>query len=98
MHIHSNNRGRAEYQGSAGKALLNQVDLFHNGSVVLMLVTISSLATTSKFQENICFKMRVVSLININTKECKGGRYSCMKVVYVVTAQGKVTFIQTLAV
>ena len=67
--------GGAECQASAGKALLNQVDLFHNGgqikfSVVLMLVTLSSLATTSKFQENICFKMRVVSLININTKEC----------------------------
>ena len=49
------------------------MDLFHNGgqrkySFVLMLISLSSLATTSKFQKNICFRMRVEGLININTK------------------------------
>ena len=52
------------------------IDPFHNGgeikySCVLMLIRLSSLATTSKFQNNICFKMRAVCLININTKEWK---------------------------
>ena len=56
------------------------IDLFHDGSpikysFVLMLIHLSSLATTSKFQKNICFKMRVVGLISINTKECKCGRH-----------------------
>ena len=49
------------------------IDLFHNGGQikysVLMLRSLSSLATASKFQKNICFKMRAASLININTKE-----------------------------
>ena len=40
-----------------------------------MLISLSSLATTHKFQKNICFKRRAVSPININTKECKGGRH-----------------------
>ena len=49
------------------------IDVFHNGgqmkySSVLMLLSLSSLATASKFQKN-CFKMRAVGLININTKE-----------------------------
>ena len=56
------------------------VDLFRNGgqikySLVLMLISLSSLATTSKFQKNICFKMRAVGLININTKEWNSGRH-----------------------
>ena len=46
-----------------------------------MIMNLSSLATTSKFQKNICFKIRPVRLININTKECKGDRHF-MKVVY----------------
>ena len=55
------------------------IDLFHNGgqisySSVLMLTSLSSLATTSKFQKNFCFKMKAVGLINTNEKECKGGR------------------------
>ena len=48
------------------------IDLFHNGvqikySFVLpvMLISLSSLATTSKFQNNFCFKMRAVGPINI---------------------------------
>ena len=58
----------------------NIIDLFHNGSqikysFVLMLISLSSLATTSKFQKNICFKMRAVGLINTKTKECKSGHH-----------------------
>ena len=39
------------------------IDQFHNGgqirySFVLMLISLSSLASTSKFQKNICLKMR----------------------------------------
>ena len=54
------------------------IDLFHNGnqinySFVLMLISPTNLATTSKFQKNVCFKTRAVGLININTKECKVG-------------------------
>ena len=60
--------------------LLGTMDLFHNGgqinySFVLMLISPTNLATTSKFQKNICFKTRAVGLININTKECKVGRH-----------------------
>ena len=56
------------------------IDLFHNGSqvkysFVLMLISLSSLATTSKFQKNICVKMRAVGLISIKTKECKSGHH-----------------------
>ena len=40
-----------------------------------MLISPTNLATTSKFQKNICFKTRAVGLININTKECKVGRH-----------------------
>ena len=55
-----------------------EIDLFHNGgqikySFVLMLISLTSLSTTSKFQKNICFKTRAVGLINIKTKECKIG-------------------------
>ena len=58
----------------------NNIDLFHNGgqmkySFVLMLIGPTSLATTSKFQKNICLKTRAVGLINIKTKECKSGRH-----------------------
>ena len=53
---------------------------YHNGgqiiySFVLMLISLSSLAWTSKFQKNICFEMRAVGLININKKECKCSRH-----------------------
>ena len=56
------------------------IDLFHNGgqinySFVLMLISPTNLATTSKFQKNICSKTRAVGLININTKEGKVGRH-----------------------
>ena len=56
------------------------IDLFHNGgqikySFVLMLISPTSLATTSKFLKNICFKTRAVGLSNIKTKECKSGRH-----------------------
>ena len=44
-------------------------------SFVLMQISPTSLATKSKFQKNICFKMRAVGLINIKTKECKSGRH-----------------------
>ena len=44
-------------------------------SFVLMLISPTNLATTSKFQKNICFKTREVGLINIKTKECKSGRH-----------------------
>ena len=44
-------------------------------SSVLMLISLSSLATRSKFQKNFCLKMRVIGLININTKESKDGRH-----------------------
>ena len=62
------------------KILLLTIDFFHNGgqtkySFVLMLISLSSLTATSKFLKNICFKMRPVALININTKECKGDRH-----------------------
>ena len=40
-----------------------------------MLISLTSLAMTSKFQKNICFKTRAVGLINIKTKECKSGRH-----------------------
>ena len=55
------------------------IDLFHNGgqikySSVVMLICLSSLATTSKFHKNVCFKMRAVGLIYISTKESKSGR------------------------
>ena len=61
-------------------SLLVPIGLFHNGdqikySFVLMLISLSSLAMMSKFENNICFKMRAVGLININAKECKGGRH-----------------------
>ena len=51
----------------------NPIELFHNGgqitySFVLMLISLTSLATTSKFQKNICFKTRAVGLINIKAK------------------------------
>ena len=42
---------------------------------VLMLISLSGIATTSEFQKNICFKMRAVGVIKINTKERKGGRW-----------------------
>ena len=51
------------------------IDLFIKFCFVLKLISLSSLATTSKFQRNICFKMRAVGLININTKECKSGHH-----------------------
>ena len=56
------------------------IDLFHIGgqirySFVLMLISLTSLVMTSKFQKNICFKTRAVGLINIKTKECKSGRH-----------------------
>ena len=58
----------------------NPIELFHNGgqikySFVLMLISLTSLATTSKFQKNICFKTRAVGLINIKAKECESGRH-----------------------
>ena len=40
-------------------------------SFVLVLISPTSLATPSKFQNNICFKTKAVGLINIKTKECK---------------------------
>lgn len=43
-------------------------------SFVLMLISLSSLTTTIKFQKNICLRMREVGVININTKECRGDR------------------------
>ena len=54
------------------------MDLFHNGgqikySFVLMLISPTSLVTTSKFQNNICFKTRAEGLINIKTNEFKSG-------------------------
>ena len=59
---------------------VSTIDLFRNGgqinySFVLMLISPTNLAMTSKFQKNICFKTRAVGLININTKECKVGRH-----------------------
>ena len=59
---------------------ISNIDLFHNGgqikySFVLMLISLTSLAMTSKFQKNICFKTRAVGVINIKTKECKSGRH-----------------------
>ena len=56
------------------------IDLFHIGGQIkysfgLMLISLTNLVTTSKFQKNICFKTRVVGLINIKTKECKSGRH-----------------------
>ena len=38
-------------------------------SFVLMLKSLSSLATTSKLQKNICFKMTAVGLIGKKTKK-----------------------------
>ena len=51
-----------------------EIDLFHNGgqilySFALMLISLTSLPTTSKFQKNICFKTRAVGLINIKTRK-----------------------------
>ena len=55
-------------------------DLFHNGGQikyfsVLMPISLSSVARKSKFQKTICFKIRAVGLININTNECKSDRH-----------------------
>ena len=47
-----------------------------------MLISLTSLATMSKFQKNICFKTRAVGLIKIKTKECKWSPF--VKVVYAV--------------
>ena len=38
-----------------------------------MLISLTSLTMTSKFQKNICFKTRAVGLINIKTKEYESG-------------------------
>ena len=51
------------------RELTQEIDLFHNGGqvkycFVLMLISLTSLATTSKSQKNFCFKMRAVGLIN----------------------------------
>ena len=59
---------------------ISNIDLSHYGgqikySFVLMLTSLTSLAMTSKFQKNICFKARAVGAINIKTKECKSGRH-----------------------
>ena len=59
---------------------ISNIDLFHNGgqikySLVLMLISLTSLAMTSKFQKNICFKTKAVGVINIKTEECKSGRH-----------------------
>ena len=67
-----------KYQETRTK--IHSLDLFHNDgqikySLVLMLISLTSLATTSKFQKNICFKTRAVGLTNIKTKECKSGRH-----------------------
>ena len=56
------------------------IDLFHGDgqikySFVLTPISLFSRATTNKFQKNICFKMGAVGLIDINTKECKGGSH-----------------------
>ena len=66
--------------GSKSGGKQETTDLFHNcgqikHSFVLMLISLTSLAMTSKFQKNICFKMRAEGLINIKTKECKSGRH-----------------------
>ena len=66
--------------GKETGALFYTIDLFHNGgqikySFVLMLISLTGLATTSKFQKNICFKTRAVGLINIKTKEYKSCRH-----------------------
>ena len=60
--------------------LPTSIDLFHNGGqvkyyFVLMIISLTSLAMTSKFQKNICFKTRAVGLINTKTKDCKSGRH-----------------------
>ena len=67
------------------KALINikvraSIDLFHSGGLikylsVLMLISLSGLAMTGKFQKNFGFRMSAVGLININTKDCKSGRH-----------------------
>ena len=69
-----------ELQTSYNTQMGQEIDLFHNGnqmnySFVLMLISPTNLTITSKFQKNICFKTRVVGLININTKECKVGHH-----------------------
>ena len=56
------------------------MDHFHNGtqikqSFVSVLISLSGLTMMSKFQKNICFKMRAIGLININIKEFKGGHH-----------------------
>ena len=75
------------FRGNGPNCKIPTIDLFHNGGQikysVLMLRSFSSLATASKFQKNICFKMRAVSLININTKECKGWP-QFMKVLHII--------------
>ena len=63
------------------KATVIAIVLFHNDrhikySFVLILISLSSLATTSKIQKNsIWSKMRAVGLINVNTNEWKGRLY-----------------------
>ena len=42
----------------------------HGNSYAARLISLSS-----KFQKNICFKMRALDVVNINTKECKGSHY-----------------------
>ena len=53
-----------------GAKSYHPIGLLHNGgqikcSFVLMLISLSSLAATSKFQKNFCFKMRAVGLITV---------------------------------
>ena len=61
-------------------------DLFHYGdqiqySFALMLISLTNLAAMHKIQKNIWNKVRLVSLININTKEWQN-KPPFMKVVY----------------
>jgi len=57
---------------SNARRFYSSIDLFHNGdqiqySFVLMLISLTNLAAMHKIQKNIWNKVRLVSLININT-------------------------------
>ena len=70
-------------EGYPGNVLFGQVFFANNECVVAsvlcwqlsQLILSPIVARTSNFQKNICFKMSLVGLININTKECKGARH-----------------------
>ena len=64
-------KGKSKMAAIVNKVYCDQIKY----SFVLRLISLSSLATTNNFQNDSCFKMKAVGVLNINTKECKSGRH-----------------------